>query len=130
MFNILVVEDDVNSQKLICAVLKRGGYNALWGKPVLRIEDIQELAEAYAEAAERAKTAGFDGIQIHSAHGYLLSQFLSPAFNQRQDEYGGSIYNRSRIHLDIIQGIRGSTSKKEFQANMGNWALYLENFHC
>ncbi|MDO0825991.1 NADH:flavin oxidoreductase [Desulfosporosinus nitroreducens] len=72
----------------------------------MTIEDIQELAEAYSEAAERAKAAGFDGIQIHSAHGYLLSQFLSPAFNQRQDEYGGSIYNRSRIHLDIIQGIR------------------------
>jgi len=72
----------------------------------MTIEDIQELAEAYAEAAERTKVAGFDGIQIHSAHGYLLSQFLSPAFNKRQDEYGGSIYNRSRIHLDIIQAIR------------------------
>ncbi|MDD4681160.1 MAG: NADH:flavin oxidoreductase [Clostridia bacterium] len=72
----------------------------------ITIEDIQELVVAFAEAAGRAKAAGFDGVQIHSGHGYLLSQFLSPAFNQRQDEYGGSINNRSRIHLDIIQAMR------------------------
>lgn len=72
----------------------------------MTLEDIWDLVTAYAEAAGRAKSAGFDGIQIHSAHGYLLSQFLSPALNQRQDEYGGSIYNRSRIHVDIIQAMR------------------------
>ncbi|EGW36872.1 NADH:flavin oxidoreductase [Desulfosporosinus sp. OT] len=72
----------------------------------MTIEDILELVEAYSKAAERAIAAGFDGIQIHSAHGYLLSQFLSPSFNQRHDEYGGDIYNRSKIHLDIIQAIR------------------------
>jgi len=68
--------------------------------------DIVELISAYTEAAERAKTAGFDGIQIHSAHGYLLSQFLSPVFNKRQDEYGGSIRNRARIHLEIYRSVR------------------------
>jgi len=56
----------------------------------LTARDIQELASAFADAAERAKSAGFDGVQIHSAHGYLLSQFLSPVFNRRQDEYGGA----------------------------------------
>ncbi|MFZ3047324.1 MAG: NADH:flavin oxidoreductase [Desulfatirhabdiaceae bacterium] len=68
--------------------------------------DIPELVDAYALAAGRAKSAGFDGVQIHSAHGYLLSQFLSPIFNRRKDKYGGSIENRVRIHLEIIQAIR------------------------
>ncbi|NOX33197.1 MAG: NADH:flavin oxidoreductase [Deltaproteobacteria bacterium] len=69
-------------------------------------DEIEKLIKSYATAAERAKRAGFDGVQIHSAHGYLLSQFLSPVFNKRQDEYGGSIDNRSRIHLEIYQSVR------------------------
>lgn len=77
----------------------------------MTLEDIQQLPAAFAMAAARAKTAGFDGVQIHSAHGYLLSQFLSPAFNWRQDEYGGNIVNRSRIHQEIIQAIRKSVGK-------------------
>ncbi|MBP1762740.1 MAG: NADH:flavin oxidoreductase [Firmicutes bacterium] len=77
----------------------------------ITMEDIRGLVAAYAQAAARAKTAGFDGIQIHSAHGYLLSQFLSPAFNCRRDEYGGSVFNRSRIHREIIQAIRKSVGQ-------------------
>jgi len=69
-------------------------------------EDIQNVISAFEAAAKRAKAARFDGIQIHSAHGYLLSQFLSPAFNQRNDEYGGDIQNRARILLQILQRIR------------------------
>lgn len=69
-------------------------------------EDIQHLISSYAQAAKRAKVAGFDGIEIHSGHGYLLSQFLSPAYNKREDEYGGAIENRARIHLQIYQAIR------------------------
>lgn len=69
-------------------------------------DEIQKLITAYATAAERAKLAGFDGIQIHSAHGYLLSQFLSPVFNKRRDDYGGSIHNRAKIHLEIYQSVR------------------------
>lgn len=72
----------------------------------LTVKDIKELAGVFAAAAGRAKAAGFDGVQIHAAHGYLLSQFLSPAFNRRLDDYGGSIRNRSRIHLEILQAIR------------------------
>ena len=67
---------------------------------------IQDLIKAYTEAAARAQQAGFDGLQLHAAHGYLLSQFLSPVFNQRQDAYGGSIYNKTRIHRQIYQSIR------------------------
>jgi 2,4-dienoyl-CoA reductase-like NADH-dependent reductase (Old Yellow Enzyme family) len=70
--------------------------------------DIREIVKAFAEAAGRAKEAGFDGVQIHSAHGYLLNQFLSPMFNRRRDEYGGSVANRARIHLEIYHAIRGA----------------------
>lgn len=72
----------------------------------LTAEDIRRLISSYAEAARRAITSGFDAIQIHSAHGYLLSQFLSPAFNRRTDTYGGEIGNRARIHLEIYKAIR------------------------
>jgi 2,4-dienoyl-CoA reductase-like NADH-dependent reductase (Old Yellow Enzyme family) len=68
--------------------------------------DIQRLVIAFAEAAGRAKSAGFDGVQIHSAHGYLMSQFLSPVFNRRQDRYGGAIPNRARIHLEVYHAVR------------------------
>ncbi|MBB5346663.1 NADH:flavin oxidoreductase [Desulfoprunum benzoelyticum] len=68
--------------------------------------DIQRLVASFAQAAKRAKVAGFDGIEIHSGHGYLLSQFLSPACNKRQDEYGGAIENRARIHLRMYKAIR------------------------
>ncbi|EFK06474.1 NADH oxidase domain protein [delta proteobacterium NaphS2] len=68
--------------------------------------DITRIVFSYAAAAERAKAAGFDGIELHSGHGYFLSQFLSPAYNQRKDEYGGSIQNRVRIHCEILQAVR------------------------
>jgi 2,4-dienoyl-CoA reductase-like NADH-dependent reductase (Old Yellow Enzyme family) len=69
-------------------------------------DDIQHLVSSYTQAAKRVRLAGFDGIEIHSGHGYLLSQFLSPAYNKRQDEYGGKIENRARIHLQLYQAIR------------------------
>lgn len=69
-------------------------------------DDIRALTESFAEAASRAKVAGFDGVQIHSAHGYLLSQFLSPLYNRRRDDFGGSIENRSRIHLGVLRAVR------------------------
>ncbi|MGD2037325.1 MAG: NADH:flavin oxidoreductase [Desulfobacterales bacterium] len=69
-------------------------------------EDIQDVIEAFAVAAGRAKSAGFDGVQIHGAHGYLLSQFISPMFNFRADEYGGSIENRARLPLEVFKAIR------------------------
>jgi 2,4-dienoyl-CoA reductase-like NADH-dependent reductase (Old Yellow Enzyme family) len=70
--------------------------------------DISKVIEAFARGAVRAKQAGFDGVQIHAAHGYLLSQFLSPFFNKRTDEYGGTIENRTRIVLEVLGSIRAS----------------------
>lgn len=69
-------------------------------------QEIQALPTLYARAAKHAKTAGFGGVQIHAGHGFLLSQFLSPLFNHRDDEFGGSIENRFRIIHLIINAAR------------------------
>jgi 2,4-dienoyl-CoA reductase-like NADH-dependent reductase (Old Yellow Enzyme family) len=79
----------------------------------MTVNNISQTIEDFKNAAVRAKKAGFDGVQIHAAHGYLLSQFLSPVFNQRTDEYGGSIQNRARLILQILHTIK-STLGKEF----------------
>lgn len=68
--------------------------------------DIQEVIEAWGMAAQRALQAGFDVVEIHGAHGYLLHQFLSPLANQRTDEYGGSLNNRMRLSIEIVQEVR------------------------
>jgi len=72
----------------------------------MTLQTIRNLVQAFGLAAERAQEAGFDGVQLHSAHGYLLSQFLSPFFNRRADRYGGSLENRVRIHIEILEAIR------------------------
>ncbi|MDD4362728.1 MAG: NADH:flavin oxidoreductase [Atribacterota bacterium] len=69
-------------------------------------DEINKIIKDFADAAGRAIKAGFDGVQIHAAHGYLLSQFLSPFFNKRSDSYGGSVKNRARIILEIINAIK------------------------
>ena len=69
-------------------------------------EDIKTLIEAFGDAALRAKKSGFDGVEIHGAHGYLLNMFLAPFFNRREDEYGGSPENRARIIYDIYDHTR------------------------
>jgi len=69
-------------------------------------EDIKEVIQAFADAALRVKKAGFDGVQIHAAHGFLLSMFLNPYYNKRTDEYGGSIENRGRIIFESYEAIR------------------------
>ncbi len=70
--------------------------------------DIARVVAAFAAGAKRAQSAGFDGVQIHGAHGYLLSEFLSPFFNRRQDQYGGSIENRARIVLEVLRAVRAA----------------------
>ena len=68
--------------------------------------DLSKVVSAFAAAARRGKEAGYDGVEIHSAHSYLLNQFYSPLPNRRTDEYGGSLENRLRIHLEVIRAVR------------------------
>jgi len=72
----------------------------------MTIEDIEDMIQSFIMAAERAKRAGFDGVQLHAAHGYLLSEFLSPYMNKRTDNYGGNSENRVRIIVEIFEGIK------------------------
>ena len=76
------------------------------GARALTLEEVRQLREDFVTAAQRAEKAGFDGAEIHGAHGYILSQFLSPVINQRTDQYGGSLENRARIIFEIIEGVR------------------------
>lgn len=73
--------------------------------------DIADVVAAFGAAADRGKAAGYDGVEIHSAHSYLLNQFYSPLSNQRNDEYGGKLENRIRIHLEVIEAVRKAVGK-------------------
>lgn len=72
--------------------------------------DIAELQQRFVSTAQLAEQAGFNGVQIHAAHGYLLSQFLSPVCNQRQDAWGGSIENRARLLVDTVKAVRAAVA--------------------
>ena len=72
----------------------------------MTLADIKEAVNAFAEGARRAREAGLDGVELHGANGYLITQFLSSAINDRKDEYGGSLENRARFVLDIVRAIR------------------------
>jgi 2,4-dienoyl-CoA reductase-like NADH-dependent reductase (Old Yellow Enzyme family) len=73
--------------------------------------DIAEVVRRFTRAAELAELAGFDGVEIHAAHGYLLSQFLSPLANKRLDHWGGSLQNRARLLIEVIRSVRGVVSR-------------------
>ena len=72
----------------------------------MSVDDIKKVINEFVNAAKRAELAGFDGVQIHAAHFFFLSRFISPLVNHRMDNYGGNPENRSRILIEIIQGIR------------------------
>ena len=74
-------------------------------------EDIDSLVDSFASAAERVAKAGFDGVEIHAAHGYMLSQFLSPRLNRREDEYGGTLDKRARILVEIVKKVRNKVGE-------------------
>ena len=72
----------------------------------LSLDEVKQLRDDFIEAGVRAKKAGYEGAEVHGAHGYILCQFLSPDINKREDEYGGSLENRSRLLFEIVEGIR------------------------
>jgi 2,4-dienoyl-CoA reductase-like NADH-dependent reductase (Old Yellow Enzyme family) len=88
-----------------------GRHTKRFGKPVAMTEtQIWETVERFMSTARLAEQAGFDGVEVHAAHGYLLSQFLSPLVNRRTDAWGGSLENRARLLLDVVRAIRGAVS--------------------
>lgn len=74
-------------------------------------EDIEQTIQAYADAAVRVKACGFDAVEIHGAHGYLINQFNSPYSNKRSDEYGGSTWNRTRFGREVIERVRAAVGE-------------------
>ena len=90
-------------------------------------EDLKRLPGCFAQAASRARKAGFDAVQVHAAHGYLLSQFLSPFFNQRTDSYGGSLENRARLLLEVILAVRDAVGRSYPLLVKLNSEDFLEN---
>ena len=87
--------------------LDMGKHSKLFAQPrEMTCAEIHDVCKRFVETAKQAEKAGFDGVEIHAAHGYLLTQFLSPLTNQRQDEWGGSIINRARLLINIVSQIR------------------------
>lgn len=80
--------------------------NEEFGAKALTTEQVEALKDDFVAAARRAEQAGFDGVELHGAHGYILCQFLSPEINHRSDQYGGSLENRARILFDLIDRVR------------------------
>ncbi|HEY9235530.1 MULTISPECIES: NADH:flavin oxidoreductase [Phenylobacterium] len=78
------------------------------GARALTLTEVEQLRDDFVAAAVRAEKAGFDGVELHGAHGYILCQFLSPIINRRQDRYGGSLENRARLTREIIDAIRAA----------------------
>ncbi|MGW2528385.1 oxidoreductase, partial [Streptomyces sp. NPDC001595] len=88
-----------------------GKHSSRFGRPTaMTPQQIEETVARYAVTARRAEQAGFDGVEVHAAHGYLLSQFLSPLVNKRTDQWGGSLENRARMLLDIVRAVRAAVS--------------------
>lgn len=92
--------------------LDLGKHSKLFAQPQAMTEvQIQETIQRFVDTALAAERAGFTGVEVHAAHGYLISQFLSPLTNQRQDRWGGSLANRARLLLDVVRAIRAKAQR-------------------
>lgn len=86
----------------------------------LQVEEIGALAEAFAMAAERAMRSGFDGVEVHGAHGFLLNQFFSPLTNRRRDNYGGPVKNRMRFPLEVVERVKETVGGRLLLYRLGS----------
>jgi 2,4-dienoyl-CoA reductase-like NADH-dependent reductase (Old Yellow Enzyme family) len=92
--------------------LDMGKHSAMFTAPKPMHEDeIQDVIQRFTITSKRAEEAGFDGVEIHAAHGYLLAQFLSPLTNKRDDKWGGSLENRARLLMDIVKSVKAACGK-------------------
>ncbi|EAY14815.1 Bile acid-inducible operon protein C-related protein [Trichomonas vaginalis G3] len=89
--------------------------------------EVEELVEDFIRVAKRVQNVGADGVCVHAAHGFMLSEFLSPHYNKRTDKYGGSPENRRRIFKEIVEGIRSTCGKDFFISTKINGADHCEN---
>ena len=89
-------------------------------------QEVRDLPFEFAESARIAQSVGFTGVQIHSAHGFLLSQFLSPLFNQRNDDYGGAIESRMRLLMEVITAVGAAVDSRSVVAVKLNATDQLE----
>ena len=100
-------QKNVNPHPKAPSAVKLGLPGGQFGEPVaLTAAEIQDIVQRFGVCAAAVKEAGFTGVQVHAAHGYLLSQFLSPRSNQRNDQYGGELANRARVLLDAVAAVR------------------------
>lgn len=99
----------INPHPLAPSEVQLGSNDAAFGKPVaMSDEQARDIVTRFIHVAATAKETGFSGVQIHAAHGYLLSNFLSPVTNKRTDRWGGPLENRARMLLEIVRGVRDS----------------------
>ncbi|KAH9029253.1 hypothetical protein EDB85DRAFT_2290917 [Lactarius pseudohatsudake] len=118
----------------IPAALKEdGGFDLVAPSPIplendvpreLTVAEIKEYVQLYSKAASNAIKAGFDGVEIHSANGYLLDQFLQTLSNGRTDEYGGSVENRVRFPLEVINAVAKAVGAERTAVRVGPWSLF------
>jgi 2,4-dienoyl-CoA reductase-like NADH-dependent reductase (Old Yellow Enzyme family) len=107
--------------------------NAVYGARALSTDEVRILRDDFITAAKRAERAGFDGVEVHAAFGWILSQFLSPTLNQRIDQYGGSPENRARLIFEIIDGIRASAGANfqiGLRLSMERYGMRLEDIRA
>ncbi len=100
-------EDQIEQQPVSASDVEK--YNARG----LSLQEVKQLRDDFIAAAVRSQKSGYDGVEVHGAHGYILTQFLSAEINERDDQYGGSLENRSRLLFEIVDGIR-STCGSDF----------------
>ena len=86
----------------------------------LKVNEIESLLDDFADATKRAVNAGFDGVEVHGAHGFLVNQFFSPLSNRRNDKYGGSLKNRMKFPLEVVERVKEKVGKKLLLYRIGS----------